>query len=260
MNIVFIGTSSGRTSLNRFHSSILFEHNKFGLLVDAGDGISRALLAADKNYDDINFILFTHYHADHFGGIGALVTQMKIHGRKKPLKIVTCPGLRKPLIHFLNCCYLFLNDLGFELIIIESEFDDEIKLAKDFSFRLGKNKHVLKKSGVEFIDEPKFVSSSILFNYKNNYLFYTSDVGSSKDLELFNDYSIDLMISETTHLPLKSIADFAVKSKIKHVYLTHIDEPDETEIINFAKRINKEKKISLNAAVDGMTINLTDVF
>ena len=75
MNIVFIGTSSGRTSLSRFHSSLFFEHPKFGLLIDAGDGISKALLSAGKNQNDIDIILFTHFHADHFGGIAGLVTQ-----------------------------------------------------------------------------------------------------------------------------------------------------------------------------------------
>jgi ribonuclease Z len=260
MNIVFIGTSSGRTSLSRFHSSILFEHNKFGLLIDAGDGAAKALLAADKNHNDINFILFTHYHADHFGGIGALITQMKIYGRKKTLKIITNKGLKSPLIKFLNSCYMFLNDLGFELIIIETEIDDEIKLAKDFSFRLRKNRHIQKKSEIEFIDEPKFISSSILFNYKGKHIFYTADVGSDKDLEIFNDYSIDLLIAETTHLSLKSISDFAVKSKIKYVYLTHIDEPDEKEIINSAKKMNKGKSFAVEAAFDGMTINVTDEF
>ena len=68
------------------------------------------------------------------------------------------------------------------------------------------------------------------------------------------------MIAETTHLPPKSITDFAVKSKIKYVYLTHIDELDEKELVRFAKRINNEKDLTLNLAADGMTINLTDVF
>ncbi|MDZ7623513.1 MAG: hypothetical protein U5J96_03575 [Ignavibacteriaceae bacterium] len=45
MKITFLGTSSGKASLNRYHSALLFTSEKYNLLVDAGDGISRALMS-----------------------------------------------------------------------------------------------------------------------------------------------------------------------------------------------------------------------
>jgi len=43
MQLTFIGTGSGRTSLDRFHSSLLFTTSDKNVLIDAGDSISRAL-------------------------------------------------------------------------------------------------------------------------------------------------------------------------------------------------------------------------
>ena len=74
MKIKFVGTSSGKASLNRFHSSLLLSSENYNLLVDAGDGISRALLVNGINFNSINGIIFTHLHPDHFSGLPALIS------------------------------------------------------------------------------------------------------------------------------------------------------------------------------------------
>ena len=130
-------------------------------------------MSAGKNQNDIDIILFTHFHADHFGGIAGLVTQMKISGRKKTLKIILNEGLRKNLINYLSSTYLSLNNLGFELIIIEAELDSEIKLARDISFKLRKNTHISYKPDVKELGKESFISSSILFKYNKKNILYT---------------------------------------------------------------------------------------
>ena len=86
-SIVFIGTSSAKTSLKRFHSSLLVKSHSFNLLIDCGDGISRALLSQDISLDLIDGILFSHLHPDHSAGFASLIVQMKQLKRKKNLKI-----------------------------------------------------------------------------------------------------------------------------------------------------------------------------
>ncbi|MCU0415336.1 MAG: MBL fold metallo-hydrolase, partial [Ignavibacteriaceae bacterium] len=78
MKITFIGTSSGKVSLTRFHSSLVISSEKYNLLVDAGDGISRAIISNGINFKKINGVLFTHLHPDHFSGLPALIVQMKM--------------------------------------------------------------------------------------------------------------------------------------------------------------------------------------
>ena len=55
------------------------------------------------------------------------------------------------------------------------------------------------------MNEVKFISSSFLFNVGKKKIVYTSDVGSSDDLYLFNNIQPDIFITETTHLSLTDI-------------------------------------------------------
>ena len=87
MKIKFIGTGSGKTSLNQFHSSLLLISKNYNLLVDAGDGISRALLFNEIEFNIIDGILLTHLHPDHFSGLATLIVQMKMMKRKNSLDI-----------------------------------------------------------------------------------------------------------------------------------------------------------------------------
>ena len=64
----FIGTGSGKTSLNRFHSSFFIKTSNYNLLIDAGDGESKALLSQGIDFNTIDGILFTHLHPDHYTG------------------------------------------------------------------------------------------------------------------------------------------------------------------------------------------------
>src|SRR5690606_40471278 len=77
MEIKFVGTGSGQTSLNRYHSSFLINTGGFNLLVDAGDGVSRALMHQKVLYNFIDGVLISHFHPDHYAGLTSLIVQMK---------------------------------------------------------------------------------------------------------------------------------------------------------------------------------------
>ena len=115
MELTFIGTGSGKTNLNRYHTSLLIQSGNHNVLIDAGDGISRALLSSGINFETINSILISHYHADHFGGLSALITQMILINRTNTLQIFTHKDLVEPLITYLKFCYIFVDHLsGFQ--------------------------------------------------------------------------------------------------------------------------------------------------
>ena len=95
-SIVFVGTSSGKTSLKRFHSSLLVKSHSFNLLIDCGDGTSKALLSQGISIDLIDGILFSHLHPDHSAGFPSLIVQMKQLKRVKKLKIFCHKNLGQP--------------------------------------------------------------------------------------------------------------------------------------------------------------------
>jgi len=124
VKIKFLGTGSGKTSIDRFHSSLLFTSEKYGLLIDTGDGVSRALMSYGINFCSLNGILFTDLHPDHFPGLPSLIVQMKMMNRNEPLDIFIHDSLKTIVEEILICSYLLPERMGFE-IHYKNFLDDE---------------------------------------------------------------------------------------------------------------------------------------
>ncbi len=260
MKIIFIGTGSGRTSVKRFHSSFLLKTKKHNMLVDAGDGITKALLKQNINYNSISIILFTHYHADHFTGIGALITQMKLNNRTNspedggPLKIFTHKNLINPLVSLINSVYMFKENLDFNLEITGFDFDEPVEINEEIKFIAKQNTHIVQKEFLKYYPIELFVSSSFLFNVENKKLFYSSDIGSKNDLYLFENEKIDLMIIESMHINPEEIYEAFIKIKPKKLLLTHIDDLSEKELKNWYKKLSEKEKRKILLCYDGMIL------
>ncbi|MDH3269414.1 MAG: MBL fold metallo-hydrolase, partial [Ignavibacteria bacterium] len=139
MKITFIGTNSGKASVNRFHSSLLLSSEDYNLLVDTGDGISRALLINRINFNSINGIVFTHLHPDHFSGLPALIVQMKMLNRTEPLEIYIHQSLKNIVEDFLLNSYLIPEKMKIEIRYKTFKDEEFVNIAKDFSMIARKN-------------------------------------------------------------------------------------------------------------------------
>ena len=144
MKISFIGTGSGKASLNRSHSSLLFTSEEYNLLVDAGDGISRALMSNGINFETINGILFTHLHPDHFSGLPALIVQMKIMNRNEPLDIFIHESLKAVVEESLLRTYILPDKMEFKIHYKTFTGDERFMITEEFSFLARKNSHLIK--------------------------------------------------------------------------------------------------------------------
>ena len=253
MEIIFVGTGSGRTSLERFHSSICFKDEKKSILIDVGDGISKALLSQNIEYNSITEIIISHYHSDHFSGLPSLLTQMIIEDRKTPFKIYTHEKLINPLQNFLYTTSIFLENLKFGVEIIGFNFVKEVFLNDTIKFSAKQNSHITNKHNIE-LEKAHFISSSFLFHLGNKKLVYTSDIGNYDDLFLFQDTKADIFIAESTHIPLSRIEDAITILDPHKVILTHID--DKKEINNWFNKMSDGKKDKILIARDGMQIIL----
>jgi hypothetical protein len=68
---------------------------------------------------------------------------------------------------------------------------------------------------------------------------YTADIGSKKDLELFNEFKVDILISEITHITIPDLFEKINLLGSPLTYLIHITEEDETEIHDFLKGLSR---------------------
>lgn len=254
MIIKFLGTGSGVTQLNRFHTSFIISSQKYNLLVDCGDGISKAILKQNINFNSIDSVLLSHFHADHFTGLPSLLTQMKLLSRKKDLSIFVHSSEKDFLENFILHSYLFKERMTFDLKIIP--FDEENAIIINNKFRLVSkiNSHLNKYKVNDKENKLGLVSLSFLFKDDENSCIYTGDVGDENDLYLFNE-KVDWFITETTHIKQENILKLLEESAPQKLILTHIGDDFEIPLNKFYDLLTKQLKSRFIIAFDGLELN-----
>jgi ribonuclease Z len=254
VKIKFLGTGSGKTSLNRYHSSFLITSSNNNLLVDCGDGISKAILRQNIDFNSINSILISHFHADHFSGLPSLITQMKLISRKNDLAIFVHRSEKDFLVDFIFHTYLFKERMTFNLKIISFDEGAELKLNGSLSFVSRLNSHLDKYRKYDKENKLSFASLSFLFKDYENSVVYSGDVGGESDLYLF-DQRVDWFIAETTHINKENILDLHDKSNPSKLILTHIGDDFEKLLNDFHRTLPENLKSSTILAFDGLELN-----
>ena len=256
MQIKFIGTSSGKTSLERFHSSFLILYENFNLLVDTGDGISKALLKQGIDYNSIDGIIISHFHPDHFSGLASLIVQFKLINRTKELKIFIHRKLSEILKTFLANSYLFEERMDFKINYELFEHDSLMVAADEIKFVSKQNSHLDDYIKNDKDQELNFICSSFLFSLKNKNIFYTGDIGTETDLYLFRDCTVNLIISETTHITTAGLLEMIHALNPDEIYLTHFDDEIYPELLSWKSTLSDQISNKIIIASDGMTISI----
>ncbi len=255
--LIFIGTSSGKTSVNRFHSSFLISTSNYNLLIDAGDGISKALLTQQVSYDVIDGILFSHLHPDHYTGLATLIVQMKMIERKKTLDVFINSELADVIRNFLIQSYLFPERIGFAIEYHPLTDNVKFKINEDISFIPRQNSHLSSVSKLEDYKSQSFSSNSFLLRVDDKNIHYTSDVGEKDDLQLFKDKTIDCLISEVTHINPEDIITAFDKSVLPgQIIFTHIRDDDLISLQKFILELPESFKKKIIIASDGLKVKL----
>jgi ribonuclease Z len=116
MKLTFLGTGAGNFHGSRRQlCSAFFE----GVLLDCGAGTTGRLHDAAL-FDGVDGILISHLHTDHFAGLFDFLLHTFIFQRKRPLTIVSPPGL-SPILRAMNEVAAMVRDPSelYELRLIE---------------------------------------------------------------------------------------------------------------------------------------------
>ena len=91
--LTFLGTSASVPTAARGTSALLIARGGARWLVDCGEGTQRQLLRSGLGLVDLDLVLVTHLHGDHYLGLPGLLKTYGLRGRERPLLIVGPPGL-----------------------------------------------------------------------------------------------------------------------------------------------------------------------
>lgn len=91
--VTFLGTAASVPSAGRGTSATLVARGGRRWLIDCGEGTQRQFLSSGLGLVDLDAILLTHMHGDHYLGLPGLLKTYALRGRERPLTIVGASGL-----------------------------------------------------------------------------------------------------------------------------------------------------------------------
>lgn len=93
LEVTFLGTSGAVPTPERGLSATLLKRGGDRILVDCGEGTQRQLMRASVGINQIDHILLTHMHADHYLGLPGLLKTWDLWGRTEPVAIYGPKGV-----------------------------------------------------------------------------------------------------------------------------------------------------------------------
>lgn len=91
--VTFMGTAASVPSAGRGTSATLVSRGGERWLVDCGEGTQRQLLRSGVGLVELDLILLTHLHGDHYLGLPGLLKTYGLRGRERPLRVGGPRGL-----------------------------------------------------------------------------------------------------------------------------------------------------------------------
>ncbi len=256
MELKFIGTGSGKTSLKRYHSSFIISSGKYSILVDAGDGVSHALLQQKILLNSIDGILLSHFHADHYSGLPSLIVQMKMSKRENPLDLFCNENQSEFLKELIYQSYLFDDNLGFNLSYKSFQQKKLFEVNKELSITPVQNSHLNKNIKYDKSKRLSFTCSSFLFSMKGKNIFFTGDIGEQTDLFLFERKKIDIMISEITHITVEEMHEAFKRLNPAKLFITHLSDEDEQKVTELSYGLPTGDRRKIVMAFDGLNVKI----
>jgi ribonuclease Z len=92
LDLVFLGTAGSVPTPRRGLSSALIRRGGHRLLIDCGEGTQRQLMRS-TGMADIDMLLITHLHTDHFLGMPGMLKTFNLRERTAPLTVVGPRGI-----------------------------------------------------------------------------------------------------------------------------------------------------------------------
>jgi len=117
LDVLFLGTAGSVPTSRRITSSTLVRRGGERILIDCGEGAQRRLMQSVAGLVDIDVVLLTHCHADHYLGLPGLLKTFDLRERAVPLALYGPPGTRS----LVKALEPFIGRLSFPFVVVDIE-------------------------------------------------------------------------------------------------------------------------------------------
>jgi ribonuclease BN (tRNA processing enzyme) len=244
MQLQFIGCGDALGSGGRFNTCFHVTGERANFLIDCGASSLLALKRFGIAREDIDVILITHFHGDHFAGLPFFLLDAQFTRRERPLIIAGPEGIGTRLVQAMEA--LFENSSKtqqkFELSIVELRPEQ----ARDFgTFTVTPFPVVHGESGGPFLAYRVDVEGRTIA-YSADTEWTETLIPAARDADLFicEAYYYDRIVKN--HLSLKTLEEHLPLLAPRKLVLTHMSD-------DMLMRIGSLPHV---AATDGMIVEL----
>jgi ribonuclease BN (tRNA processing enzyme) len=244
MQLRFVGCGDALGSGGRFNTCFHVSGEKVNFLIDCGASSLPALKRQGIARDDIDLVLITHFHGDHFAGLPFLLLDAQFTRRTRPLVIAGPEGIETRLMHATEVMFEHSSKT-------KQRFDLSVVALKPGEPRAFGAVNVTPFPVVHGNSGGPFLAYRI--EAEGRVIAYSADtewtetlIAAARDADLFiaEAYYYDRIVKN--HLSLKTLQAHLPEIRPKRLILTHMSDDMLGRLDTFA----------YTAASDGMVVKL----
>jgi ribonuclease BN (tRNA processing enzyme) len=244
MRLQFVGCGDALGSGGRYNTCFHVSGERVNFLIDCGASSLPALKRLGIVRDDIDLILITHFHGDHFAGLPFLLLDAQFTRRTRPLVIAGPQGIETKLANLMEA--LFENSSKtkqrFELSVVAL---NPLETRNFGATSVTPFPVVHGESGGPFLAY-RIEAEGRVIAYSADTEWTETLIPAAHDADLFiaEAYYYDRIVKN--HLSLKTLEAHLPEIKPKRLVLTHMSDD----------MLGQLDTLDYTAASDGMIVEL----
>ncbi|MFO7811264.1 MAG: ribonuclease Z [Candidatus Delongbacteria bacterium] len=151
--IIILGSSGAAPTKKRNCTSMVFATESYGIMFDCAEGTQRQLIRAGYKISRIKYILISHLHFDHVGGLIPMLCTKSMFGIKNKITIIGPSGISEFINFNLSSAG---SRLAFEYDVIEVREESDTRFFEEFVIETIALNHRIESYGfrIKFYDKP----------------------------------------------------------------------------------------------------------